>query len=72
MDSTITVAVLSLAGTLLGSALGIIASSKLTNFRLEQLEKKVDKHNCLVERTYALESDMKVLKQRIEFDEKEQ
>ena len=42
MDSTIIVAIISFAGTLLGTAGGIIASAKLTEYRLEQLEKKVE------------------------------
>ena len=45
MNSEILVALLSLAGTLLGSLGGVLASSKLTNYRLSQLEKKVDRHN---------------------------
>ena len=52
------VAVLSLAGTLGGSLLGVIASSSLTRYRIEQLEKKVAAHNNLVERTYKLEGEM--------------
>ena len=58
MGSDIIVALLSFAGTALGSLFGIVAASKLTNFRLAQLEKKVDKHNGLVERTYKLEGRM--------------
>ena len=34
-----------------------ILSAKLTNYRIEQLEKKVDKHNTVVERTYKLEQN---------------
>ena len=45
MNSEVLIALLSLAGTLIGSFGGIITSSKLTNYRLEQLERKVDKHN---------------------------
>lgn len=50
MDSTIVVALISCVGTLLGSLLGVIATSKLTQYRLEQLEAKVDKHNNVIER----------------------
>ena len=39
-------------GTIIGTFAGIMTSTKLTNYRLEQLEKKVDKHNNLVERMY--------------------
>ena len=42
-------------GTILGSALGVIASSKVWQYRIQQLEKKVEKHNSIVERTYRLE-----------------
>lgn len=59
MNDTIIVAVLSLIGTLGGSLLGILAANKLTNYRIEQLEKKVQAHNNLVERTYLLEGQMK-------------
>ena len=55
MSDAIVVALLSLAGTLLGSGLGVIASSRLTQYRLEQLELKVQMHNNLIERTYKLE-----------------
>lgn len=63
MDTTIAVALISFAGTLIGTFAGILTSTKLTNYRLEQLEKKVDKHNNLVERMYRLESDVKILKE---------
>ena len=53
-DATI-VAVLSLAGTCIGSIAGIIASNKLTDFRLRKLEDKVDRHNHLVERMCKVE-----------------
>lgn len=58
MDSAIIVALISGAGTLIGSIVGIIASSKLTQYRLQELEKKVDKHNSVVERTYKLEGEI--------------
>lgn len=55
MDSDIIVAFFALLGTLGGSFLGILASNKLTTYRIEQLEKKVDKHNNVIERVYKLE-----------------
>lgn len=58
MDSSIIVALLSLAGTLAGSLLGVLGSARATGVRLEQLEKKVDKHNQMVERTFKLEGEM--------------
>ena len=58
MSDTIIVALLSLAGTIVGSGLGVMASSRLTQYRLEQLERKVQAHNNLIERTYKLEGEM--------------
>lgn len=58
MDSSIFVALLSLAGTLIGSLFGILAANKLSNYRISQLEEKVNKHNQVVERTYKLEGQM--------------
>jgi len=58
MSDTVIVALLSLAGTLIGSGLGVVASSRLTSYRLEQLEKRVQAHNNLIERTFVLEGKM--------------
>ena len=66
MASEIIVAIIAFAGTAIGTFGGIVASSKLTNYRLSQLEKKVDKHNSVIERTYILEEKMKVANHRIE------
>ena len=55
MDNSILVAVISLVGTLGGSFGGILIANKLTNYRVEQLEKKVEKHNQVIERVYYLE-----------------
>ena len=61
----ITEAIITFAGSAVGTLGGILASSKLTNHRLEQLEKKVEMHNCIVQRTYVLEEKMKVANHRI-------
>ena len=58
MTDVVIVGLLSLGGTLIGTFGGIITASRLTNWRIEQLEKKVDKHNNLIERTYKLEGRM--------------
>ena len=58
MESEIIVAVLGLLGTLSGSFLGAVATSRLTQYRLQQLEEKVNKHNSIIERTYILEGQM--------------
>ena len=55
MSEEIFVAVLSLAGTLAGSLCGILAANRMTVYRIEQLEKKVDKHNSVVERIAVVE-----------------
>jgi hypothetical protein len=65
MNNDIWVAIIAFAGTAIGTAGGIIASSKLTNFRLQQLEKKVDKHNSLVERMYVVEGKIEKIDEKI-------
>ncbi|MFA5272178.1 MAG: hypothetical protein WC412_07595 [Candidatus Omnitrophota bacterium] len=65
MSNEIFVAIIAFCGTMVGTAGGIITSSKLINFRLAELEKKVDKHNSIVERTYILEEKMRVANHRI-------
>ena len=56
--TTLAVAGMSLIGTLAGTFGGLLVSSKLTNFRIEQLEKKQDQVNNVIERTYKLEGQM--------------
>ena len=58
MSETILVALLGFVGTLVGSLFGVLAAQKLTQYRLSQLEDKVNRHNNLVERTYVLEGQM--------------
>ena len=55
MSEVVVVAILSSIGTLMGSLCGILTANKLTNYRIEQLEKKVEKHNQVIERVYKLE-----------------
>lgn len=66
MTTELIVSLITLFGTTLGTFGGIVVSSKLTNYRLEQLEKKVNKHNSVVERTFLLEEKMKVANHRID------
>lgn len=67
MDWTsIIVGVLAMVGTLGGSMAGIRKANALVMYRLEQLERKVDKHNSVVERTYILEEKIKVANHRID------
>lgn len=61
LSDTMVVALLSLLGTLTGAFGGILVSNKLVNYRLEQLEKKVDQHNTVVDRMYGAEKRLDVL-----------
>ena len=65
MSEVVIVAILSLIGTLIGSLTGILTANKLTNYRIEQLEKKVEKHNNVIERVYKLEKDEAVIQEEI-------
>lgn len=65
MVGTIIVAALSLAGTIIGSIAGILTANKLTNYRIEQLEKKVEKHNSVLEKLYDLEAREEVVEEKI-------
>lgn len=73
MNDVVIVAIISLFGTLFGTFGGILTSNKLTNYRIEQLENKVEKHNKVVERVFILEKneavfeeEMKVANHRID------
>lgn len=65
MNSEIMVALLALIGTLSGTFGGIITSSKLTAFRIKQLEDKVDTHNKFAERIPIIEEKIKIINHRI-------
>lgn len=67
MDSTIIVAIMSLLGTLIGSLGGIVASNKLVIYRIQELEKKVEKHNSVIDRVYKLENHEAVVDEEIEY-----
>lgn len=58
MSEAVLVAVISGLCTLAGSFAGVVASSRLTQFRLSALEKQVNRHNQVIERTYRLEGRM--------------
>ena len=61
----IIIALMSLSGTCIGTLGGILASSRLTNYRLQQLEDKVEKHNSIIERVFKLEKQEAVIKEEI-------
>lgn len=65
MDNTVIVAIISFAGTLLGTAGGIIASSRLTQYRLEQLERKVEAHTGITARIPLIEEKINGITVRI-------
>ena len=65
MSESVLVALLALIGTLGGTFGGILTANKLKNYRIEQLEKKVEKHNKVVDRVYVLEKDKAVIEEEI-------
>ena len=62
MTESIIVAAISFLGTMVGSLSGL----KLVNYRITQLEEKVNKHNQVIQRTFILEEQMKVANHRID------
>ena len=79
MSENIVIALIAFAGTLIGSYFAQRRTTALVVYRLEQLEKKVDRHNSVIERTYKLEQSvciieekMKVANHRIDDLEKEE
>ena len=66
MEPSVLVGLLSLLGTLAGTFGGILTGSRLTNYRLAQLEEKVARHNNLIERTYKIEETLALHGQMIE------
>lgn len=66
MTEAVIVAIIGFLGAVVGSGLGIMASAKLTNYRLEQLENKVNLHNNVIERVYILEKKEALLEQHVE------
>lgn len=65
MDPTVTNALISLAGSLIGTFAGIMATSKLTEYRIKELERKVERHNSIIERTYRLEDRFDLVDEKL-------
>ena len=66
MSDVVLVAIVGAIGSGLCSLLGVIASSKLTQYRLQELERKVNTHNNLIDRMYKVEKKQSELEQRVE------
>lgn len=65
MNVEIAVALIAAGGGIIGSFAGVLTSAKLTTYRIQQLEKKVEKHNTVIERTYKLEETQAVIQEQI-------
>lgn len=65
MSNEVVISILSLLGTLGGSLGGVLVSSKLTNYRIEQLERKQEKYNTLIERTFKLEERAEITDEKL-------
>lgn len=77
MSNEILVSILSFAGTAIGSIVAVVTANSLTNFKIEELKKQVEKHNTIVDRVYQLEAkdqvkteEIKVINHRLEDLEK--
>lgn len=71
MSDGILSALLALLGTMVGTFGGIVTSGKLTNYRIEQLEKKVDIHNNFAQRIPLIEERLNAVRQKVdEIDER--
>ena len=64
MQTEIVVALIGVGGSAFGGLIGVLINSKLMTYRLEQLEKKVDKHNNLIERMFNLEGKVEVIEEK--------
>lgn len=65
MSEAIIVAILSLVGTAVGSVVSVLTANRLTNYKIDALQKQVEKHNNLIERTFRLEEHAAVTDEQI-------
>ena len=70
MSTEILVALIGLGGSAIGSLVGIFANSKLIDYRLGAIERKLDEHNTLIDRMYKAEKRLDVLDVRVDELEK--
>lgn len=66
MSDAIIVAILSLVGTAIGSIVSVLTANRLTNYKIDELRKVVEKHNGLIDRTYKLESDLTLVNEKLD------
>lgn len=59
MNTEVIICLISLLGTFTGSLIGAYTSSKLTNYRLEQIEKKLDEYKDFDNRLTIVEEHLK-------------
>lgn len=65
MTESIVVALITGGLTLFGTVFSVVMVNSKTLYRIEQLEKKQDKHNEVIERMYKVEKDIAVLDERV-------
>ena len=65
MSEGLLVALLSLVGTLAGAFGGILVANRLVNYRIAQLEGKVDKHNSMIDRMYCAEKRLDLVDEKL-------
>lgn len=66
MSDAIIVAILSLTGTAIGSVVSVLTANRLTNYKIDELKKTVEKHNSLIDRTYRLEESVTLVNEKLD------
>ena len=66
MDKEIIIALIGALPTIIVAVISIVSNNQIVKVKIEELEKKVDKHNQIIERTYKLESDVKTAFDKID------
>lgn len=66
ISSDIIVALISAGGGVVVGGISVLASARLTNYRIKKLEEKVDKHNNFAERLPVVENSINFIEKEIE------
>lgn len=66
MNPEVLHALINAIAVIVSGLISAIVSNKLMAYRIEQLEKKVDKHNSVIDRTYHLEAEVEVIENEID------